>query len=74
VTREQWLSQFGAAVKAARLRNGYRQRDIAEYLGVTRPWVANIEAGRRDCSASAAAQLTTLLGFALPGWSHRWPQ
>lgn len=71
MTRQEWLVAFGARVRSARIGNDLRQRDVAERLGVSRPWVANVEAGTRDCSAVAVAQLVALLGVQLPRWE--WP-
>lgn len=71
MTREQWLAAFGAEVRSARISKGLRQRDVANRLGVSRPWVGNIEAGSRDLSATALAQLVELLGVQLPRWE--WP-
>uniref|UniRef100_A0A6M3J4G5 Putative DNA binding, helix-turn-helix domain containing protein n=1 Tax=viral metagenome TaxID=1070528 RepID=A0A6M3J4G5_9ZZZZ len=38
--------QLGDLIKAMRLSSGLKQEDIAKALGVSRPQIANMEAGR----------------------------
>jgi transcriptional regulator with XRE-family HTH domain len=42
----EWERQIARRAAAVRRFNGYRQQDVADWLGVTRSWVANVEAGR----------------------------
>jgi transcriptional regulator with XRE-family HTH domain len=69
VIREQWLSQFGAAVRAARIECGWSQSELADRMRVSRSSVANFEAGRQDMPSSSAAHLISLLRVEIPGWS-----
>lgn len=42
------LTYIGARIRAARLNAGLTQADIAKAAGISRPQVANIEAGATD--------------------------
>lgn len=68
MTREQWLTTLGSAVRDGRLEMGWTQTELGMKLDLSRSSVANIEAGRQDVPSSTAAYLATLLGIELPGW------
>jgi transcriptional regulator with XRE-family HTH domain len=40
------MSDFGAALKAARLAAGLTQQEVADVFGATRSYVSRVEAGR----------------------------
>lgn len=50
-------SNIGAKLKELRLSRGWRQADVADKVGLSRPAICNIEAGKR------ALTLTTLKRF-----------
>lgn len=40
--------QLGAVMRAARLRRGWSQTELAERAAVDRPWLVKLETGRLD--------------------------
>jgi HTH-type transcriptional regulator/antitoxin HipB len=42
------MSDVGALVRDARSRLGWTQAELCERLGVSRPWLVDIERGRHD--------------------------
>jgi UDP-N-acetylglucosamine 1-carboxyvinyltransferase len=59
--RTDFYVRFGHAVRDARLQRGLTQTDVGEELGLTRASVANIEAGRQQCSLHTAAVLARVV-------------
>jgi transcriptional regulator with XRE-family HTH domain len=57
VSRER-LRRFGAAIRAARQREGLTQADLAKKAGISRPYMSSIEQG-------GAAQLSLRVAWAL---------
>jgi DNA-binding XRE family transcriptional regulator len=53
--------RFGQAVRDARLARGLTQTDVGDALSLTRASVANIEAGRQQCSLHTAAVLAQVV-------------
>lgn len=51
---------MGKRLRSAREYVGLSQDDVAEYLGVSRPAVTNMEAGNRKVSADELARLARL--------------
>ena len=60
-------ASIGGRVRLARDQAGLRQEDLAAHLGIPRPSVSEIEAGRRDVSSVELAKLAEYLGKPL-GW------
>ena len=57
--------QIGAAIKAARKKNGYTQEALAELLGVTPTHIKHIESGRRLPSVEILFSAAGLLHFSI---------
>lgn len=53
---------IGARARLARAQANLRQEDVAAYLDIPRPSVAEIERGRRELSSRELSQLSALLG------------
>lgn len=52
---------FGKIVQAARKRSAIRQQALGDYIGLSRPSIANIEHGRQGVSLETAMALVTFL-------------
>ncbi len=50
-----------AALKAARIRSGLTQKDLAEAIGKYQPWVSFVENGRMFPTKSEAAEIAKVL-------------
>lgn len=48
---------FGQRLRTARLAAGFRQEDLAQAVGVSRPQIANLEADRGDPSVFTLVRL-----------------
>ena len=59
VTAER--ERVGAALQAARKRKEITPTQLAATLGISRPYLANIEAGRRPLTDELATKVTALL-------------
>lgn len=74
VTRKE----IGRNIRLARINSGLSQRTLADVLGVTRPNVSEIEAGRRDISAVWLWRLANLfsveIAALLPEYEHAQPR
>lgn len=55
----------GAAVRALRLALGIRQQACAAHAGISAPYLANIEAGRKHPPLLVASRLADALGVPL---------
>lgn len=53
--------KFGKLVKDARERHGLNQRELAEMLGITQPYLCKIEMGRRNISLELVMTLCRIL-------------
>ena len=53
---------FGMRLKRERMRKGWSQAALAVRLGVTREYVARLEAGRHDPPLSTVERLAKILG------------
>jgi transcriptional regulator with XRE-family HTH domain len=58
-------SSLGRAVRAVRLAKGYSQEEVAERASLSRGYLTNIEAGRRDPTWSTMQMLCDGLGVPL---------
>lgn len=56
------LVRLGAAIAAARKRAGLTQAQVAAWVDLTRPALANIEAGRNDTSLCRLALIAVAVG------------
>lgn len=52
----------GAALQARRKQHGLTPSELAEALGISRPYLSNIEAGRRPITPDLTARITDVLG------------
>lgn len=57
--------QLGEAVRETRRRAGLTQATLAERLGVSPPYVANVEAGRENVTLGQMANIAAALGAGL---------
>ena len=56
---------FGAAVKAARTQQGLTQAEVAQRAGVGRPWLSELESGKRTAELGRALSVVDALGLAV---------
>lgn len=56
---------FGAAVRAERNARGWSQADLAARAGVGRPWLSELETGKRTAELGRALSVLSALGVAL---------
>jgi Zn-dependent peptidase ImmA (M78 family)/DNA-binding XRE family transcriptional regulator len=63
VARRDEQLKLGLQLKEAREAAGYTQKEAAELLGLSRPTVADIEAGRRRVDSLLLRDLATLYGI-----------
>ncbi|HBK05673.1 MAG TPA: XRE family transcriptional regulator [Acetobacteraceae bacterium] len=52
---------FGAALREARIRKGWSQRDLSQRAGLPQPHVSRIESGAVDLRLSTLVELSRLL-------------
>lgn len=50
---------IGSQIRAARVASGTSQGELAEYVGVTQSYLANVEAGRKWPSTSTMTSIVT---------------
>lgn len=62
-----FYAELGARVKAARVRCGITQTELAAALGLTRSSIANLEGGRQHPPIHTIVELAGLLDFEVPG-------
>jgi len=63
-TREA-LEILAASIRAARLRRGWTEAELAERVGVSRPTIVNLEAGRSGVAIGTVLEAATLVGVPL---------
>jgi y4mF family transcriptional regulator len=56
---------FGSAVRRARKDQGLSQADLAARAGVGRPWLSELETGKRTAELGRALSVLSALGLAL---------
>lgn len=62
---------FGSLLREARTRKGISQRDLAETLGFSSPYISDIEHGRRHpFSDDTLVKLSPMLGVSLERLRH----
>lgn len=54
---------LGAAVRDARLRQGWTQADLADRINVSRQWVSSLERGKTTAELGTALRAVTALGL-----------
>ncbi len=59
------LRRLGARIREARLQHALTQADLAALAGVSRPSLANIEAGRQNVTILQLASIANALGLAV---------
>jgi len=63
-TREA-LQILAASIRAARLRRGWTEAELAERVGVSRPTIVNLEAGKPGVALGTVLEAATLVGVPL---------
>lgn len=58
---ENYLKEVGARVKEARMRKRLSQAQLADLLGLTPPYISNIETGKQNMSITALAKISDVL-------------
>jgi transcriptional regulator with XRE-family HTH domain len=66
-TREA-LQILAASIRAARLRRGWTEAELADRVGVSRPTIVNLEAGQPGVAVGTVLEAATLVG--VPLFSH----
>ena len=61
VRMEKYLQEVGARVKEARMRKHLSQAQLADLLGLTPPYISNIETGKQNMSITALAKISDVL-------------
>jgi y4mF family transcriptional regulator len=64
ITIADW-SKFGATIKAERTRLALSQHELAARAGVSRSWLAKLEAGHRGAEFEQILRLLEALGLSL---------
>ena len=64
-TNRNELARMGATIQALREAYGWRSVNLARELGISHPYLSNIEAGRRRCTPDLARKIATVLGVPL---------
>jgi transcriptional regulator with XRE-family HTH domain len=60
------LAEFGVRITQYRHKRNLSQSHLAKYAGLTRASIANIEAGKQNCSITALVGIAAALGV-IPG-------
>jgi len=66
-----WWSDVGAAAQTARRSAGLTQQQLAEFLGLSRPSIANFERGAQRLTAYDLVRLAQLTSLTVPGLPSR---
>ena len=56
-----FLQEVGGRLKEARVRQHLSQAQLAELLGLTPPYISNIETGKQNMSITALAKISDVL-------------
>ena len=62
---DNYLQEVGARIKEARLRKHLSQAQLAELLGLTPPYISNIETGKQNMKAARCSEGVLNSDFAL---------
>lgn len=60
--QEQFLIDFGKRVRELRKEKGLTQESVAKLCGFQRPYLSDVERGRRNLSAKNMSRLAATLG------------
>lgn len=60
VELEEW-QRIGATIRELRLKSGWRADDFAAEIGISRPYLSNIEAGRKAVTKILVANIAKAL-------------
>jgi len=60
--QEQFLIDFGKRVRELRKEKGLTQESVAKRCGFQRPYLSDVERGRRNISANNMSRLAATLG------------
>ena len=58
---DNYLQEVGARIKEARLHKHLSQAQLAELLGLTPPYISNLETGKQNMSITALARISDVL-------------
>lgn len=61
----QTSKAFGSAVRRARKERGLSQAELAARAGVGRPWLSELETGKRTAELGRALSVVSALGLAV---------
>lgn len=61
----QTSKAFGSAVRRARNDQGLTQAELARLAGVGRPWLSELETGKRTAELGRALSVVSALGLAI---------
>lgn len=61
---------IGARIRELRIERGMLQKELAEAVGLTRPSITNIEAGRQNVSGPVARCIAAALDVSLEELDH----
>ena len=61
----QTSKAFGSAVRRARNEQGLTQAELAQRAGVGRPWLSELETGKRTVELGRALSVVSALGLAV---------
>ncbi|MDG9669585.1 helix-turn-helix domain-containing protein [Hahella sp. CR1] len=62
---EKFLVEFGQKMRDLRKQKGLTQEDVAKACGFKRPYLSDIERGKRNISARSLVMLASFLGAKL---------
>lgn len=71
VDKNKIAAEFGAFIREAREKQGLLQVDIAEQLGVGRPYYSHIESGSRNVYFTTALNICNILGLDIRDFAKR---
>jgi transcriptional regulator with XRE-family HTH domain len=57
--------RFGQRLRALRLRKGWTQVELADYLGLDRGYISNIERGQRNITLETVQIIAQGFGFTI---------
>ncbi|ERP85278.1 hypothetical protein Q666_16785 [Marinobacter sp. ES-1] len=60
--QEQFLINFGKRARELRQKKGLTQENVARLCGFQRPYLSDVERGRRNISAKNMSRLAVTLG------------
>lgn len=58
---DKYLQEVGARIREVRMKKGLSQAQLAEMLGLTPPYISNIETGKQNMSITALAKISDVL-------------